>query len=103
MIVSELLKLLQSCDQEAEVNFQLGQNDSIRKLIAKLALEDDGSVGNDGLGCLKYMCIDYIEQKQFVHSEESYINIILGQDYYKDSFFEDLVNSAAKGKEDTDE
>ena len=103
MIVSELIKLLQSCDQEAEVNFQLGPNDNIRKLMAKVALEDDGSVGHDGLGCLKYMCIDYIEQKQLVHAEESYLNIILGQDYYKDSFFEDLVKSAAKGKEATDE
>ena len=100
MIVSELIKLLQSCDQEAEVNFELGKNDFIKKFIAKLALEDDGTEGHDGLGCLKNMCIDYIEQTQFVHAETSEINIILGQDFYLESHFEKLVIANAKRKED---
>ena len=65
-----------------------------------MALEDDGTEGHDGLGCLKNMCIDYIEQTQFVHAEESVVNIILGQDFYLDSHFEDLVISDAKRKED---
>ena len=99
MKVSELIKLLKSCDQEADVNFQVGTGDSIRKLIAKLAFEDDGTVNHDGLKCLQYMCIDVIEQKQYIDAEESWINIILGQNYYSDSCFEGLVIADATRKE----
>jgi hypothetical protein len=100
MKVSELIKLLQLCDQEADVNFQVENSDVIRKLIAKLVYEDDGTEEHDGLGCLQYMCIDVIKQTQYVHAETSEINIILGQNFYKDSYFEDLVIADAKRKED---
>jgi hypothetical protein len=100
MKVSELIKLLQLCDQEADVNFQVGNSDFFRKLIAKLVSEDDGTEEHDGLGCLQYMCIDVIKQTQYVHAETSEINIILGQNFYKDSYFEDLVIANAKRKED---
>lgn len=91
MKVQELISLLQKCDPKAEVTFEVGRNDNYRKAYAKLVLEDDGTPENDGLSCLRYLSVDYLEQKQFVYSEESELLISLGQNYYTDEFFEDYV------------
>lgn len=98
MKVEDLIKLLQCCDPEAEINFEVGRNDAYRKACARLVLEDDGTNEHDGLGCMKYMCIDSLQQVQWVHSEESELLISLGQDYFTDGLFDGYVVSEAVNK-----
>lgn len=87
MKVKEFIACLSKIDQDADLSFRFGSNDTYRKACARLAMEDDGTDKNDGLGCLKFLRVDTIKQTQYIEGTESDVIITLEQNYYQDSFF----------------
>lgn len=99
MKIKDIIRVLQGFDPEIEPNFCLGSHRNYRKICAEQVLNEF-----DGDGLLTNMSIISIKSEHYAGGDEE-VNIILQQNYFKEEYFDTLIDEylQKQKKEDKNE